>query len=68
VLLIPHHRDAHFETVIGGGLRSGAENWLRVIAVARHVAAFSGQQCFRCAHVWRGETRALVASTVEVAT
>jgi hypothetical protein len=68
VLPIPHHRDANFETVIGGALRSGAENWLRPIAVARHGAAFSGQQRFRCAHVWRGETRAWMASTAQVAT
>jgi hypothetical protein len=68
VLPIPHHRDANFETVIGGALRSGAENWLRPIAVARHVQAFSGQQRFRCARVWRGDTRVRRGPTAEVAT
>jgi hypothetical protein len=50
------------------GLRSGAENRSRPIAVARRSAAFRGQHRFRCAHVWRDELRVRMASTVEVAT
>jgi hypothetical protein len=58
---IPKLRDAV-------GLRIGAENWPRAIAVARRTAAFRGQHCFRFAHVWRDEMRVRMASTVEVAT